>query len=145
MKEEELLYDIIFPKEENPNYINYSYFIGRSKRSIYKLKATINESQLNPIIICDGNNQNAFFVKVFENELERFLEIVQAFNFRKIKINSRYMNEVKYMFGEDIMDHKKKVFKSSQYSYTQEFNDELSNLAAVHLINENKPILKRAI
>ena len=63
MKEEELLYNVIFPKDDDPNYINYGYFIGKSKKSIYKLKATINESQLNPILICDGNKENAFLLK----------------------------------------------------------------------------------
>ena len=58
MKKEELLYNILFPDDDNPNYINYGYFIGSSERSIFKLKANINESQLNPILICDGNKGN---------------------------------------------------------------------------------------
>jgi len=107
MKEEELLYDIIFSKYDDPNYINYGYFIGKNKRSIYKLKSIINESQLNPILICDGNKENAFFAKVFENEVDRFLKIVNEFNFTQIKINSRYMNDVKYMFCQEMINHGK--------------------------------------
>ena len=99
MKEEEVLYNIIFPKDDNPNYINYGYFIGKSKRSVYKLKATIDESQLNPVLICDGNKENAFFPSVFESEVDRFLKIVNEFHFKQVKKTSRYMNEVKYMFG----------------------------------------------
>jgi hypothetical protein len=127
MKEEELLYNIIFAKDDDPNYVNYCYFIGKSKRNIYKLKATINESELNPIIICDGNKENAFFAKVFESEVDRFLKIVNEFNFKQIKINSRYMNEVKYLFGEEIMDHQKKVYKADQYLYSQGSNSRVSN------------------
>jgi hypothetical protein len=55
---EQLLYNAIFPEDQDPNYINYGYFIGRNKTSLYKLKATLNESDLNPILICDGNNEN---------------------------------------------------------------------------------------
>ena len=68
MREEELLYNVIFPEDADPNYINYGYFIGRNKRSIYKLKAIINESQLNPILICDGNKENAFLLKFFKTK-----------------------------------------------------------------------------
>ena len=32
MKEEELLYNVIFPEDNDPNHINYGYFIGRSKK-----------------------------------------------------------------------------------------------------------------
>lgn len=127
MKEEELLYDIIFCKEEDPNYINYGYFIGKSKRSIFKLKAIIDKSQLNPILICDGNKENAFFAKVFESEVDRFLKIVSDFNFKQVKINNRYINEVKCMFGEQIMDYRKKVYKVEEYGCPQIINREVSN------------------
>jgi len=127
MEEEELLYNIIFPEEDDPNYINYGYFIGKSKRSIYKLKAAINESQLNTILICDGNKENAFFAKVFKSEVDRFLKIVNEFNFKQIKINSRYMNEVKYMFCGTIMEHRKKMYKPTKYLYLQSFYREISN------------------
>jgi len=83
---EELLYSIIFPEDEDPNFINYGYFIGRNKRSVYKLKAIINEGELNPIIICDGNKENAFFAKVFKNEVDKFLKIVSEFNFKQVNI-----------------------------------------------------------
>ena len=122
MKEEELLYNIIFSKDHDPNFTNYSYFIGRSKRSIYKLKAAINESQLNPILICDGNNENAFFAKVFESEVDRFMKIVSEFNFKQIKINGRFMNDVKNLFGEEIIDHRRKVHKEIKYMFPQRFN-----------------------
>ena len=126
MKEEELLYNIIFLNED-PNYINYVYFIGKSKRSIYQLKAAINESQLNAIVICDGNTEKAFFAKVFQNELDRFLEIIKEFNFKQIKINNRYISEVKYMFEVELLEHKKKGYKPMEYLYSQRFNREISN------------------
>jgi len=94
MNEEQLLYNVIFPEDDDPNHINYGYFVGRSKKSVYKLKAIINESQLNPILICDGNKENAFFAKVFESEVDRFLEVIRELNFKQIKINICHMSEV---------------------------------------------------
>ncbi|MGH4124623.1 MAG: hypothetical protein ACREV6_17000 [Clostridium sp.] len=150
MKEEELLYNVIFPTDEDPNYINYGYFIGRNKRSIYKLKATINESQLNVILICDGNNENAFFAKVFQNEVDRFLKIINDFNFKQININNQFMNEVKYMFGEEVIYNRKRVHKAHQYQYPQKFTNGIKNweipyVLALNPIKEHKLSLKRAI
>ena len=150
MKEEELLYNVIFPEDENPNYINYGYFAGKSKRSIDKLKATINDSQLNAILICDGNKENAFYAKVFQNEVERFLKILKEFKFQQVVINHQFMNEIKYMFGEAVLEHRKNVYNSSQYLYQHRFNNRITNLKlpttlALDPINENQPILKRAI
>ena len=98
MKEEELIYNIIFPKDEDPNFINYGYFVGKNKRSIDRLKASIKESQLNPILICDGNKENAFFAKVFEGEVDRFLKVIKEFKFKQYKISTCYINEVKHIF-----------------------------------------------
>lgn len=127
MKKEELLYNILFPDDDNPNYINYGYFIGSSKRSIFKLKANINESQLNPILICDGNKENAVYAKVFESEVDGFLKIIKDLNFEQIKVNRRYMDKVKYMFRQEIMFHKKKEYKTSLYQYPKRFNKEIKS------------------
>ena len=127
MEKEELLYNIIFQKDVDPYYVNYCYFKGSCKKSIYKLKATINESDLNPILICDGNVENAFFAKVFESEIDRFLKIVDELNFKQIKISSRYRNEVKLMFRAEIMNHQKKVYKTSENINPLSFNKKVSN------------------
>lgn len=150
MKEEEMLYNVIFPEDKDPNHINYGYFIGRSKKSVDKLKAIINESQLNPILICDDNKENAFFAKVFESEVDRFLKMVRDLNFKQIIINSCHMNEVKYMFEEVIMKHRKKGQKSPKYLLPQKFNRgkrdwKLPDIIELNLINENKPKLKGVI
>lgn len=150
MKEEELLYNVIFPKDEDPNFINYGYFIGKSKRSIDKLKATIADGQLNPILISDGNKENAFFAKVFQSEVDRFLKIITEFNFEQIKINNHFLTEIKYMFGEEVINHRKKMYNAAQYLYLHKFKSGISNLKSPILvsmdpINENKPTLKRAI
>ncbi|MGV8982450.1 hypothetical protein [Clostridium sp.] len=150
MKEEELLYNIIFPEDDDPNYINYGYFIGRNKRSIYKLKAAINESQLNPILICDGNNENAFFAKVFQSEVDRFLKITNEFNFKQIKIDSSHMSGVKYIFGEEVIMHQKKVYKATHCQYPKRGNNEmrnwnLGNVAPSNLKCDNHLNLKKAI
>ncbi|MBU3113761.1 hypothetical protein [Clostridium lacusfryxellense] len=150
MKEEELLYNAIFPEDNDPNHINYGYFIGRSKKSVDRLKSIINESQLNPILICDDNKDNAFFVKVFESEVDRFLKIVDELKFKQIIINSCHMNEVKYMFEEEIMNHIKKGQKSHKYMLPQKFNRgkrdwKLPDVIKFNPTNENKPTLKGVI
>jgi len=150
MNEEELLYNIIFPEDSDPNYLNYGYFVGKSKRSVYKFKTAINDSQLNPIIICDGNKENAFFAKVFQSEVDRFLKIVNEFNFKQIRIKKNYLNEIKRMFGEAIIEHQKKVYKAAQYQYPSKNNSGIRNwempvAVAPNQTNENQPSLKRAI
>ena len=150
MGEEQLLYNVIFPEDQDPNYINYGYFIGRNKTSIYKLKATLNESDLNPILICDGNNENAFFAKVFQNEVDRFLKFINEFNFKQIKINSHYMDELKLMFGEEIITYRKKEYTAAHYQYPQKFSNGIRNLKipyveTLDIINVDEPILKRAL
>lgn len=150
MEKEQLLYNIIFPEDEDPNYENYGYFIGRNKRSVFKLKAILNESELNPILICDGNNENAFFAKVFQSEVDRFLKIVNEFNFKQIKINSNYMNEIKRMFEEEIITHQKKDSTVAHYQFLQKFNTGIRSfkipcIATLNLINVNQSPLKGAI
>jgi hypothetical protein len=131
-----LLYNVIFPQDQDPNYINYGYFIGRNKTSIYKLKATLNESDLNSILICDGNNENAFFAKVSQSEVDRFKKNVNEFNFQQPKINRHYMNEIKCMFGEEIITQRKKEHLACHYRYPKRFSNKL---------NINEPILKIAL
>jgi len=150
MKEEELLYNIIFPKDDDPNYINYGYFIGRNKRSIYKLKATIKESQLNAILICDGNKENAFFAKVFQNEVDRFLEIINEFGCKQVKIDSVYMNKIKYLFGEEVIIHRKKTYKAAHWQYPHSVSNGFRNWALEDVVASNskcehKSKLKKAI
>lgn len=127
MEEEQLLYNIIFSEDEDPNYENYGHFVGRNKRSVFKLKAILNESELNPILICDGNNENAFFAKVFQSEVDRFLEIVNDLNFKQIKINSNYMNEIKCMFGQEILTHRKKEYTAAHYQFSHKFSNGIRN------------------
>ncbi|MGH4139189.1 hypothetical protein [Clostridium sp.] len=150
MKKEQLLYNIIFPEDQDPSYINYGYFIGRNRTSIYKLKASLNESQLNATIISDGNNESAFFAKVFQNEVERFLKIVDEFNFQQININSHYLSEIKYMFGEEVIYNRKKAYKAPQYHYSQKYTNGIKDWKIPYIITsdtikEHKPTLKKAI
>lgn len=103
MTKEEMLYKIIFPKDDEPNYINYGHFIGKSKNSLFKFKVKVNESQLNPVLIMDGEKENAFFVEVFQSEVAGFLELTNEFKLKQIKMNRRYMNEVQYMFRDYLL------------------------------------------
>lgn len=98
--EEELLYNIIFPEDKNQSYINYGYFVGKNKRSVFKLKSTLYESQLNPLLINDADNENAFFAKVLESEVDSFLKVVREFNFKQVKLKRQNIDEVKWMFGD---------------------------------------------
>ena len=150
MNKEQLLYNVIFPEDDDPNYVNYGYFIGKSKKNVFKLKTIINESQLNPIIICDGDKENAFFAKVFQSEVDRFLQIINKLNFKQIKINSCHMNEVENMFEEEIMDHRKKGHRVAHYLLPQKFNRgtrnwKLPDVIELNLTDEIKPTLKGVI
>ncbi|MGH4050024.1 MAG: hypothetical protein ACREVX_01535 [Clostridium sp.] len=150
MKQEELLYNVIFPEDNDPNHVNYGYFIGRSKKSVDKLKAIISESQLNPILICDADKENAFFVKVFQSEVDRFLKIVNELNFKQITINNCHMAEVKYMFEELIMHTRKRGERSHKYLLPKKFNRgkrnwELPDIIKFNPTDGNKPGLKGVI
>ena len=101
MKEEEILYRVLFPKDEDPTSINYGYFVGKNKNTLFKFKTLINESQLNPVLVYDKDKSSAFFVKVFQGEVDRFLEIVQGLKFKEVKISKNRLDDVKYMFGDN--------------------------------------------
>ena len=126
MTQEEMIYRIIFPKDDDPNYINYGHFIAKNKISLYKFKAIVHESQLNPVLIMDGENENAFFAKVFQSEVDDFLKLTNEFNIKQIKMNRCYMNEVKFMFGDYLFMINSKRHKVSipmaTHNYLQSIN-----------------------
>lgn len=82
------------------NYINYGYLIGKNKISVFKLKSALYDSQLNSLIIRDADHENAIFTKVLGSEVERFLKIADEFNFKKVRLNKRSIDEVKWLFGD---------------------------------------------
>ncbi len=100
MTQEEMIYKIIFPSDDDPNYINYGHFTSKSKNNLYKFKATLEESQLNPVLIMDGERKNSFFVEVLQSELDDFLHLTDEYNLKQIKMSKRYMNEVKFIFKD---------------------------------------------
>ena len=82
--------------------------------------------------------------------MDRFLEIVDELKFKQIIINSCHMNEVKYMFEEEIINHRKKGQKAQQYMLPQKFNRgtrdwKLPDVIKFNPTNENKPTLKGVI
>lgn len=109
--EEELLYSIIFPEDKDPNFINYGYFVGLNKRSVFKVMAALENSQLNALLARDFDHENAFFAKVFESEVDEFLKLVGNFNFKQINLNKQNIDEVKRIFGDDI--HSVKKYKNA--------------------------------
>jgi hypothetical protein len=103
MTKEETIYKIIFPEDDDPNHINYGHFLSKNKRLLYKFKAVMNESQLNPVLIMDGENRKAFYVEVLQSELESFLNLTDEFNFKQIKMDKQFTKEVKYMFKDYLL------------------------------------------
>jgi hypothetical protein len=126
MTQEEMMYNIIFPSDEDPNHINYGHFITKSKRNLYEFKATIEDSQLNPVLIMDGERKNAFFVEVFQSEVDGFLKLTDEFKFKQIKMSKGYMNEVKFMFKDYLLmlsSKKQRISKSvSIHKHIQSIN-----------------------
>jgi hypothetical protein len=49
-EDEKKLYDVLFPYDNNPFYINYGYFTGGNLRTLSLLKAKIERSFIDPII-----------------------------------------------------------------------------------------------
>ncbi|MGK0464917.1 MAG: hypothetical protein ACJAX4_000187 [Clostridium sp.] len=113
MTKEETIYKIIFPEDDNPNYINYGHFLSKNKKILYKFKAVVNESQLNPLLIMDGENRNAFYVEILQSELDSFLILTDEFKFKQIKMDKQFTNEVKYMFKDYLLTLKSKNHRFS--------------------------------
>lgn len=97
---EGLLDKIILQGVSESDHINYGYFIGKNRNSVYKLKSALYDSQLNPLILKDADHENALFAKVLNSELDGFLKIIKEFNFKKVKLNRHNIEEVKWMFGD---------------------------------------------
>lgn len=97
---EGLLDNIILQEVSQPDHINYGYFMGKNRNSVYKLKSALYDSQLNPLIIKDADHENALFAKVLDSEADKFLKIIKEFSFKKVKINGNSIDEVKWMFGD---------------------------------------------
>lgn len=50
-EDERKLYEVLFPNDNNPNYINYAYFKGGSSRSLEKLRSKVMESNIDSIVV----------------------------------------------------------------------------------------------
>lgn len=108
-----MIYKIIFPEDDDPNYVNYGHFIAKNKNSLYKFKAKLDEIQLNSILIMDGEKKNAFFVQVFQSEVDDFLKLTTEFNLKQIRMTRCFMAEVKLMFRDYLLTINRK-----NYSYS---------------------------
>ncbi|MGH4118170.1 hypothetical protein [Clostridium sp.] len=103
MTKEETIYKILFPEDDDPNHINYGHFLSKNKRTLYKFKALVYESQLNAVLIMDGKNRNAFYVEVLQSELESFLILTNEFNFKQIKMDRQFTEQVVHMFKDYLL------------------------------------------
>jgi hypothetical protein len=120
--QQEMIYKIIFPEDDDPNYINYGHFTAKNKNSLYKFKAKLDEIQLNAVLIMDGENKNAFFVQVFQSEADDFLKLTTEFNLKQIKMTKCYMNQVKLMFRDYLLTINR---KNHRYSMSMEAHKHL--------------------
>jgi len=99
-KMEGLQENTIYHEVSQPNPIYYGYFIGENRKSVFKLKSALYDSQLNPMIIKDADHQNALFAKVLDCEVDKFLKVIKELNFKKVKLNKHSIDEVKWVFGD---------------------------------------------
>ena len=125
MTQQEMIYKIIFPKDDDPNYVNYGHFIAKNKDSLYKFKAKLDEIQLNAVLIMDGENKNAFFVQVFQSEADNFMKLTIEFNLTQIKMTKGFMNQVKLMFKDYLLTINR---KNHRYSMSMEAHKNLQSI-----------------
>lgn len=100
-EEEKKLYDALFPNDNNPNHINYAYFKGGTKRSLSILKSKIQNSPIGPVLSEDEKNEGAFFIRVFEKDVDTFLNMIKSSKYSQIKIPNRYIRQVRHLFGDN--------------------------------------------
>ncbi|MEQ8154385.1 MAG: hypothetical protein ABRQ25_05815 [Clostridiaceae bacterium] len=98
--EEELLYKIIFSDDSSYDPVKYGYFVGRNKKSVFKFKSALYESQINPVLINDADHENALFAKILKSETEELLKIAGEFNMKQVKLRRSNINEIKWLFGD---------------------------------------------
>ena len=79
---------------------NYGYFVGKNRRSFYKLKSALNESSLNPLIIRDADHENAFFAKVLKSEADQFVELTKQYEFKRARLSPSVLDAIKWVFGD---------------------------------------------
>jgi hypothetical protein len=125
MTQQEMIYKIIFPKDDDPNYVNYGHFIAKNKNNFYKFKAKLEEIQLNAVLIMDGENKNAFFVQVFQSEADNFMKLTLEFNLKQIKMTRGFMNQIKLMFKDYLLTINR---KSHRYSMSMEAHKNLQSI-----------------
>lgn len=100
-EEERKLYDVLFPNDNNPDYINYAYFKGVSMRSLGILKSKIRKSNIEPILVEDDVNEGSFFIKVLEKDVDTFLSMVNPRKYKQIKMPKMYISKIENLFGDN--------------------------------------------
>jgi len=125
MTQQEMIYKIIFPEDDDPNYVNYGHFIAKNKNNFYKFKAKLEEIQLNAVLIMDGENKNSFFVQVFQSEADNFMKLTTEFNLKQIKMTRGFMNQVKLMFKDYLITTNR---KNHRYSMSMEAHKNLQSI-----------------
>lgn len=99
--EEKKLYDVLFPNDNNRNYINYAYYTGGTKRSLSILKSKIRNSYTDLILVEDEKEDGSFFLRVLQKDVDIFLNLLKSFKYKEKKIPKRYISEIKVLFGDN--------------------------------------------
>jgi len=102
MSEEEMkLYEVLFPNDNDPFYINYGYFTGGNLRKLSILKSKINNICISPILIEDEVNEGSFFIRIEQKDVELFVNEIKSLKFKEKKIPQKCINEVRALFGDN--------------------------------------------
>ncbi|KZL90361.1 hypothetical protein [Clostridium magnum] len=100
-EEEKKLYDVLFPNDNNPYYINYAYFTGGSMRSLSILKSKIKNSYIEPILLEAEKDDGSFFIKVLQKDVDIFLNMIKPLKYNERKISKKYISKIKALFGDN--------------------------------------------
>lgn len=100
-EDEKKLYDVLFPIDNNPSHVNYGYFTGGSLRSFSILKARINKSYIDPVIIEDDKNDGSFFIRILQKDFDIFLGIVKTLKYKERRIPRACIESLQSLFGDE--------------------------------------------
>lgn len=100
-EDERKLYDLLFTNDNNPFHVNYGYFTGGSLKSLSTLKARIDRSYIDPVIIEDDENDGSFFIRVLQKDLNTFLSMVKSLKYKERRIPRACIKSLQSLFGDE--------------------------------------------
>lgn len=100
-EDEKKLYDALFPNDNNPYYINYAYFTGGTMRSLSILKSKIRNSYIDAKLLESEKDDGSFFIRVLQKDIDIFLNLIRPLKYNERKIPKKYINKIKFVFGDN--------------------------------------------